>query len=245
MKLTLLRDESYEFPPSNLALDEPNGLLAVGGDLSCERLVEAYKRGVFPWYEDGQPILWWSPSPRTVLYPERIRCSTSMRKWLNRTSWQVVVDRDFHSVISHCGGKRVKADGTWITTPMKSAYCALHNKGLAHSIEVYDGQRLVGGLYGVALGGIFYGESMFSIESNASKMALTLLARFLAQRHFALIDCQVASSHLFTLGAEEITRSQFEDILRTNVTPTAHERCQLTWQQAANKAISLNGHLLD
>lgn len=245
MALTLLRKDSYEFPPSDLALDEPNGLLAVGGDLSCQRLVEAYRRGVFPWFEDGQPILWWSPCPRTILYPERVHCSSSMHKWLKRTSWKVVVDRDFATVVDHCAGTRAKATGTWITTPMKEAYSSLHDSGIAHSVEVYDGQTLVGGLYGVALGGIFYGESMFSHATNASKMALIVLARFLAQRGFELIDCQVASGHLFTLGAEEIMRSKFEDILRANLTPKAHERCQLTWLSAANKVISVNGHILD
>lgn len=245
VSLTFLRPDTLDFPPSSLAAEEPNGLLAVGGDLSSARLLEAYRQGIFPWYEEGQPILWWSPSPRTVLYPERIHCSSSMRKWMRRCPWQVAIDRNFAAVINHCSGPRAKADGTWITSSMKHAYCTLHELGFAHSVEIYEGESLVGGIYGIALGSIFYGESMFSVKTNASKLALIVLARFLKANGFYLIDCQVASKHLFTLGAEDITRPQFEAILDAKVTPQTVKQHQQTWQQAANKVISHDGHILN
>lgn len=245
MELTLLRANSNEFPATEFALEEPNGLLAVGGDLSCPRLIEAYRRGIFPWYEDGQPLLWWSPNPRTVLYPSRIHCSASLRKHLRRSTWRIVVDRNFADVVEQCSAPRAQAQGTWITRQMKQAYTSLHDLGIAHSIEVYDEQTLIGGLYGIALGGVFYGESMFSRKSNASKAAFVHLARFLNQEGFALIDCQVASSHLFTLGAEEISRAQFEAILRQHATPIEIQRHAATWQKVKNKVISSDGHCLD
>lgn len=245
MALTLLRADSNRFPPTHWALEEPNGLLAVGGDLSCERLIEAYRQGIFPWYEDDQSILWWSPNPRMVLRPQQAHCSASMRKFLRKSHWQVVIDRDFANVINHCGDARAKATGTWITSSMKQAYCKLHERGFAHSIEVYDKHELVGGLYGVALGRVFYGESMFSLERNASKMALLYLARFLARQGFALIDCQVASEHLFSLGAQEVTRAQFETILQQCTTPAYVRQTQASWQDAANKVVSGDGYILD
>lgn len=245
MELTLLRANSNEFPSTEFALEDPNGLLAVGGDLSCPRLIEAYRHGIFPWYEDGQPLLWWSPNPRMVLFPDRVHCSSSLRKHLRKSKWHVVIDRNFSGVMEHCSALRARSQGTWITEQMKQAYASLHELGIAHSIEVYDEHRLIGGLYGVALGGVFYGESMFSRESNASKVALLYLARFLDQEGFALIDCQVASSHLFTLGAEEISRSKFEAILRQHVTPIEIQKHEHTWQKAKNKVISNDGHCLN
>ena len=245
MELTLLSANSDEFPSTEFALEEPNGLLAVGGDLSCSRLIEAYRRGIFPWYEDGQPLLWWSPNPRTVLFPDRVHCSSSLRKHLRRSNWQVVIDRNFIGVMEHCSAPRAGSRGTWITEHMKQAYTSLHDLGVAHSVEVYEEHKLIGGLYGIALGGIFYGESMFSRKSNASKTALIYLARFLDQQGFALIDCQVASSHLFTLGAEEVSRPKFEAILQQRVTPIEIEKHKLTWQKAKNTVISNDGHCLD
>lgn len=246
MNISFLQHGSLSFPPTKLALDEPNGLLAVGGDLSSDRLIEAYRRGIFPWYEQGQPILWWSPSPRTVLYPQSVHCSSSMRKWLRKSSWQAVIDRDFAQVVELCAAPRPGSGGTWITSAMKEAYVELHRMGLAHSIEIYNNhQQLLGGLYGIAYGNVFYGESMFSRATNASKMALLILARHLHQREFALIDCQVASEHLFSLGAQELAREDFEAILATHATIDAQQRQQAAWLNARNTAISYDGHILD
>lgn len=245
MELALLSSDSLEFPPTELALDEPNGLLAVGGDLSQARLIEAYRRGIFPWFEEGQPILWWSPCPRMVLFPERAHCSKSMDKWLRKSRCRVFIDRDFAGVMERCSGPRAKADGTWITAAMKSAYHRLHNQGLAHSIEVYDEEELVGGLYGVSIGGIFYGESMFSDAPNSSKMALLYLASYLRRRGLSLIDCQVPSSHLFSLGAEELSRSKFESILAVETCQSKYEQLQPAWQQSINRVVSRDGYLLD
>lgn len=246
VNISFLQEGLLSFPPTKLALDEPNGLLAVGGDLSSARLIEAYRRGIFPWYEQGQPILWWSPSPRTVLYPEGVHCSSSMRKWLRKSSWQAIIDRDFAQVVEQCAAPRPGSGGTWITSAMKEAYIELHRVGVAHSIEIYDDtERLVGGLYGIAYGSVFYGESMFSRAANASKMALIILARYLHLRGFALIDCQVASEHLFSLGAQQVAREDFEAILAANATISAHQRQQAAWLCARNTAISYDGHLLD
>lgn len=246
MDITLLRGDSLTFPPTEYALEEPNGLLAVGGDLSSARLIEAYRHGIFPWYERGQPILWWSPSPRMVLLPHEVHCSSSMRKALRRTNWHVIIDRNFAEVVTHCAAPRAQAAGTWITGAMKQAYIELHQRGLAHSIEIYDNrEQLLGGLYGVAYGDVFFGESMFSRASNASKMALITLARYLQHRGFAIIDCQVASEHLFSLGAKEIERADFEAILRTRATFEAQQLQQAGWQNAYNKAVSNDGHILN
>lgn len=248
VNISFLQQGSLAFPSTKLALDEPNGLLAVGGDLSTARLIEAYRRGIFPWYEQGQPILWWSPSPRTVLYPQGVHCSNSMRKWLRKCSWQAVINRDFAQVVEQCAAPRSGSSGggTWITGAMKEAYLALHRIGVAHSMEIYNQQQqLVGGLYGIAFGNVFYGESMFSRAPNASKMALIILARHLRTRGFALIDCQVASEHLFSLGAKEVARADFEAVLAAHATTDAQQRQQATWLSAQNTAISHDGHLLD
>ncbi len=197
------------FPPVGLALREPNGLLAAGGDLRPERLLAAYRRGIFPWYEEGQPILWWSPDPRAVLYPHALRVSRSLRRTLKRGGFEVTVDRAFAAVVAGCASPRPGAVGTWITPEMAAAYGTLHRLGWAHSIETWRDGVLVGGLYGVAIGRVFFGESMFSRVTDASKVALVGLVRRLEARGFELIDCQVASEHLASLGAVELPRRVF------------------------------------
>jgi len=225
--ITLRPDrKDLRFPPIESA--SPEGLLAVGGDLSSERLLEAYRRGIFPWYNPGQPILWWSPDPRAVLYPEKLKISRSLRKTLRRDYLRVTFDRDFRAVMLACAAPRrtrtyecherqdAESDreqspggGTWITDEMVEAYCRLYELGYAHSVETRHGDRLVGGLYGVALGGVFFGESMFSHETDASKVALVALARTLQAHGFRLIDCQLPTSHLASLGAEAMPRTAF------------------------------------
>ena len=202
-------DTSLSFPDTSLALREPDGLLAVGGDLAPDRLLAAYRRGIFPWYSEEQPILWWSPDPRTVLFPERLSISRSLRKRLRQMRFQVTLDQAFDDVINACAEPRPGSSGTWITAEMNEAYSRLHRSGYAHSVECRHQGKLVGGLYGVALGRVFFGESMFSHETDASKVAFAHLVRQLAAWDFALIDCQVYSSHLASLGAEEISRSEF------------------------------------
>ena len=213
---------TLHFPPVELAT--PEGLLAVGGDLSSERLLQAYRQGIFPWYNPGQPILWWSPDPRTVLFPEKLRVSRSLAKTLRRNTYRVTMDMAFEQVIDACAAPRRNnlSGGTWITSEMRAAYCRLHREGYAHSVEVWSESTLVGGLYGVSLGGVFFGESMFSHQTDASKVALTSLVRQLQAWKFSVIDCQVASDHLFTLGAEEIPRSAFLALLETALTQPDH-----------------------
>ena len=198
------------FPDPALAETEPNGLLAVGGDLSPQRLRSAYRLGIFPWYGAGQPILWWSPDPRLVLFPDRLRISRSLRKTLRRGEFTVSLDRDFGAVIRACAAPRADAGGTWIVPAMARAYERLHVLGLAHSAEAWQGDELAGGLYGVAMGRVFFGESMFSRASDASKVALAYLARCLSAWGYALIDCQVYTSHLASLGAIEMPRAEFQ-----------------------------------
>lgn len=200
------------FPPTAEALDYPNGLLAVGGELNTERLIAAYRRGIFPWYQAPEPVLWWTPDPRSVLYTDELHVSRSLRRTLRRDRFALAADRDFRAVISACADTRRDAEGTWIDGAMLEAYCALHERGLAHSIEVYDDRAgaLVGGLYGIALGRVFFGESMFSRASDASKVALVALVWLLRRRGYRLIDCQVESGHLNSLGARNISRLAFE-----------------------------------
>ena len=206
---------TLQFPPAELA--SPEGLLAVGGDLSSARLLQAYRQGIFPWYNPGQPILWWSPDPRTVLFPEKLRVSRSLAKTLRHTTFRVTLDTAFEQVIDACAAPRRNSPsgGTWITSEMRAAYCQLHHEGYAHSVEVWKGPALAGGLYGISLGSAFFGESMFSRETDASKIALAHLVRQLESWKFSVIDCQVASRHLFTLGAEEIPRQAFLALLKT------------------------------
>jgi leucyl/phenylalanyl-tRNA---protein transferase len=201
------------FPPVELA--SPEGLLAVGGDLRAERLLEAYRHGIFPWYSPGQPILWWSPDPRAVLFPPKLRVSRSLRKTLRQNKFSVTLDRAFREVISSCAQPRSErlGHGTWITPEMIEAYCVLHERGLAHSVESWRNGKLVGGLYGVSLGTAFFGESMFTRATDASKMAFVHLVRQLQLWGYTLIDCQLPSSHLFSLGAEEIRRREFMEHL--------------------------------
>ncbi|MCP3867173.1 MAG: leucyl/phenylalanyl-tRNA--protein transferase [Gammaproteobacteria bacterium] len=201
------------FPSVEQAEKEPNGLLAVGGDLSPDRLLNAYRSGVFPWYSDDQPILWWSPDPRTVLYPEQLRVSRSLRKTLRNKPFHVSFDRDFEVVMEACSQPRRQENGTWITRQMKHAYGELHRMGHAHSVEVWLDGSLVGGLYGVAIGQVFFGESMFSLERDASKCGFVRLVRQLIKWDFRMIDCQIHSNHLVSLGAREISRGLFCDHL--------------------------------
>ena len=204
------------FPPPHLAIQE--GLLAVGGDLGSERLLVAYRNGIFPWYSEGEPILWWSPDPRLVLYPEELRVSRSLRKVIKRDLFEITVDQRFHDVIRACAeAKRSYGEGTWITDEMKSAYCGLHRQGYAHSVEAWQGERLVGGLYGIAIGRVFFGESMFSRVSNASKVAFVALVENLKRLRFKLIDCQVRTDHLMRFGAREIPRKTFLEQLEKAV----------------------------
>ncbi|TQV73546.1 leucyl/phenylalanyl-tRNA--protein transferase [Exilibacterium tricleocarpae] len=204
------------FPPLEQALTSPNGLLAAGGDLRPQRLLYAYRRGIFPWYEEGQPILWWSPSPRMVIFPHQLHIARSLRKILRRGRFTVTADTAFERVIEACAGTRRHAgsdEGTWITAAMQRAYCELHRLGHAHSVEVWLDSKLVGGLYGIALGQVFFGESMFSLERDASKVAFVHLVQQLGDWGFQLVDCQVASDHLSSLGAGEISRQRFAQLL--------------------------------
>jgi len=206
--------EHYTFPPLEAAT--PEGLLAMGGDLSSGRLLSAYRRGIFPWYSTDQPILWWSPDPRTVLYPDALKISRSLKKTLRHRGYRVTSDQNFSSVIQACAKPRDSSDdsGTWITPEMIKAYTTLNESGYAHSLEVWDQMKLVGGLYGVAIGGVFFGESMFSCSTDASKTALTALVRIISEKNFQLIDCQVPSKHLFSLGAQNIPRARFSGQLQ-------------------------------
>ncbi len=202
------------FPPPEQALEDPNGLLAIGGTLSRTRLVAAYRRGIFPWYGDGQPLLWWTPDPRAVLLPERLRVSRSLEKRMRNGGFLVTWNTDFAAVIDACAAPRDGATDTWITSAMRAAYLDLHHDGRAHSVEVWRDQALVGGLYGVLMGTVFFGESMFSRERDASKIALVRLIRSLQARGLSLVDCQVPSDHLRRLGAEEIPRTAFQRLLQ-------------------------------
>ena len=210
-------DDPDWFPPLEQALDEPSGLLAAGGDLSPARLLAAYERGIFPWYLPGQPVLWWSPDPRAVLFPHEFRLTRSLAKTLRNAGFTVTIDADFTAVIDACAAPRPHSPGTWITSDMRSAYIELHRLGRAHCIESWRNGALVGGLYGVRLGGVFFGESMFSRESDASKVALAHLVQLCGKNSIALIDCQLPSRHLQSLGARSIPRLQFKGLLREHL----------------------------
>lgn len=203
-------DPDAPFPPGASALRQPDGLLAIGGDLSPTRLLNAYRHGIFPWYSDGQPILWWCPDPRTVFRTERVRLSSRFRRGLRRLPWVVRADTAFEQVIVACAEvPRHDQAGTWITDKMRAAYVELHRLGHAHSVEVFDGERLVGGVYGVAVGQMFFGESMFSGQSGGSKVALAALAQQLHDWGWPLLDAQVENDHLLSLGAELWPRDDF------------------------------------
>ncbi|HZO23192.1 MAG TPA: leucyl/phenylalanyl-tRNA--protein transferase [Steroidobacteraceae bacterium] len=211
------QDAPDSFPAPEQALEDPPGLLAAGGDLSPARLLAAYRRGIFPWYSPGQPVLWWSPDPRAVLFPEEFRCARSLAKTLRNGGFSLAVNRDFAAVIDSCAAPRPHSPGTWITPEMRNAYLQLHRLEYAHSIEAYRQGVLVGGLYGVRLGSVFFGESMFSRERDASKVALAHLVSLCRDNGIAVIDCQLASRHLQSLGSRAIARSQFLSLLRKHI----------------------------
>ena len=202
------------FPSVESALRRPNGLLCAGGDLSPQRLLDAYRHGIFPWFSEGEPILWWSPDPRMVLFPQEVKISRSLARTLRRGGYDVRLDTAFAQVIHECSLPRRDQDGTWITPQMQQAYIRLHELGHAHSVETWVSGRLVGGLYGVAIGRMFYGESMFSRLTDASKIAMAHLVRHLTEEGFGMIDCQMKTPHLASLGAREISRAAFIERLR-------------------------------
>jgi leucyl/phenylalanyl-tRNA--protein transferase len=217
-------DPPDAFPDVEDALTEPEGLLAAGGDLSPERLLAAYSLGIFPWFDDGQPILWWSPDPRCVLWPAELHISRRLRQQIRSSNAELRTNHSFGEVIRACAGERRSQQDTWITDNMIAAYVALHEQGWAHSIEVWDGGKLVGGLYGLCIGKVFFGESMFSASPNTSKMAMLGLVNHMQSFDLELIDCQVESQHLMTLGARPIPRVEFTQILDQACNPpTRHE----------------------
>jgi len=217
-----------EFPPVHTALDEPNGLLAAGGDLRPERILAAYHHGIFPWFNDDEPILWWSPEPRCVLIPSELHISRSLRKVLRKADYRVSFDTAFERVIEACAAPRSYSDSTWISPTMRRAYIELHRLGHGHSVEVWMEGELAGGLYGLAIGGVFFGESMFSRRTNASKIAFAHLVEHLKIWGYALIDCQVYNEHLASLGAREIPRADFIKQLSALLALTPRHEWQAT-----------------
>jgi leucyl/phenylalanyl-tRNA--protein transferase len=207
------RNPGQAFPPLDLALSDPEGLLAFGGCLSPQRLLNAYRHGIFPWYGPGEPILWWSPNPRLVLFPDRLQVSRSLGKTLRRQIFDVTFDMAFSKVMQECAAPREGQHGTWITQDMLAAYCELHRLGCAHSVEAWQNGVLAGGLYGVTIGRVFFGESMFHRQRDASKVAFVHLVQRLISWGYRLIDCQVSSGHLLSLGAQEIPRTQFAELI--------------------------------
>ncbi|WDE02848.1 leucyl/phenylalanyl-tRNA--protein transferase [Thalassomonas viridans] len=223
-----LHPENLAFPPLSQALREPNGLLAFGGDLSPKRLVHAYRHGIFPWFNQGDPILWWSPDPRAIIPVDDIKINRTLRKVVNRQTFTISVNREFTRVLKLCADAPFRKEGTWITDPMVAAYTRLHQQGYAHSIEVWQENELVGGLYGVAINGFFSGESMFYKRSNASKIALLALAKLLKEIDVAFIDCQILNPFLQEMGAIEISRQAFVKLKETAINKViAHD----FWQQ--------------
>lgn len=215
MSIQLYRlDESASFPSAELALEEPNGLLAFGGDLSVPRLLNAYRNGIFPWFSEGEPLLWWSPNPRGILYLEQYQCSRSLRKLLNKQLYNVTINKAFESVILNCAQVPRTDKGTWITNEMVEAYLKLNHAGYAHSIEVWNQTKLVGGLYGIGLGNVFCGESMFHIEANCSKLAFYYLVQHMKEHNCKFIDCQMQTPHLASMGATEVDREFFLALLK-------------------------------
>ncbi|MCF1426618.1 MAG: leucyl/phenylalanyl-tRNA--protein transferase [Shewanella sp.] len=211
--LSFLDSGQAQFPPPELALTEPNGLLAIGGDLSVARLSQAYYQGIFPWFNEDDPILWWSPDPRAVFVPGNMHISHSLLKFIKRMSWRFSINQAFSEVIRECAAPRAKQQGTWITPYVQQAYLAMHLQGRAHSLEVWNGEELVGGLYGVAVGQVFCGESMFHRQTNASKAAMAMLCQYLQAQHFRLIDAQVMNPHLQSIGARALMRKEFLALL--------------------------------
>ena len=226
MQLSILDpfDPNQDFPTLDKALNEPNGLIAVGGCLSPERIINAYRHGIFPWFNAGEPILWWSPEPRLILFPAKLYISRSLAKTLRKQAFQIRYDTAFAEVIDACAEPRHIKGGTWITQDMKKAYQHLHELGIAHSFEAWQNDQLVGGLYGIGIGRVFFGESMFHRVTDASKVAFVHLVKQLMVWGYQLLDCQVCSDHLLSLGAEEISRNDFFDQLsRLCHLPSANE----------------------
>lgn len=229
MPVPWLAESDTSFPPPERALETPNGLLAAGGDLSAARLLTAYANGIFPWYEEGQPILWWSPDPRLILDPRKIHLSRSLRRDWRRHPPRLTMDSAFSAVVRACAEPRGSNQGTWITAAMHDAYLELHQLGFAHSVEVWHDDVLTGGVYGIALGKAFFGESMFSRRTNASKIALAALCHQLQEWDYELLDCQVVSTHLMSLGATVVSRELFLAMLAAAVARPGHTgRWQLT-----------------
>ncbi|MDO6565237.1 leucyl/phenylalanyl-tRNA--protein transferase [Amphritea sp. 1_MG-2023] len=224
--LPWLAPNSIEFPPISDALNDPDGLLCAGGDLSATRLMAAYRQGIFPWFNPGEPILWWSPDPRCTLVPSQVHLSKSLRKAIRKSTFEISFDQAFSEVIKACAAPRSYSDETWISTPMQNAYIDLHRRGVAHSVELWQNGELTGGLYGIAMGRLFFGESMFSRATNSSKIAFAYFAKQLQKWGYALIDCQVENSHLTSLGACCIPRVEFQQYLEQNRDATLSH----TWQ---------------
>lgn len=219
-----LAEGSLDFPPLEQALVEPDGLLAAGGDLSEARLIQAYRSGIFPWYNPGEPILWWSPDPRCVLFPRDLYLSRSLRKRLRKGDYTLTFDRAFARVVAACAAPRRRQEGTWISEDIFKAYLNLHRLGIAHSVEVWIDQQLVGGLYGLAIGKVFFGESMFASQRDCSKIAFAWLATQLQYWGYELIDCQVYNDHLASLGATEVPRRVFaQELARLRDLPCEHD----------------------
>jgi leucyl/phenylalanyl-tRNA--protein transferase len=217
-------DPPDAFPPVSCAMRAPNGLLAAGGDLAADRLLYAYEHAIFPWFDTGQPILWWSPDPRCILRPDGLHVARRFRQAVRNASFRISFNTVFEDVIAACGGARKTGTATWITPEMVSAYSELHATGWAHSVEVWRDEQLVGGLYGIAIGRAFFGESMFSRVNNASKVAVLALCRRLLERGFVVLDCQVPSPHLMSLGASLMPRTEFAGLLASACSPRA--RCE-------------------
>ncbi len=211
-------DNHDPFPNTDQALIEPNGLIAISKTLEAEKIIEAYKQGIFPWFNQNEPILWWSPNPRLVLFPDDLKISSSLFKKVKKNNYQFEIDKDFSSVIKHCSEvKRKDQDGTWIDQRIINAYSKLHQMKIAHSFEIYINEKLVGGLYGIILDGVFFGESMFHYETDASKIAFVCTVRYLKNIGVKMIDCQMKTDHLLSFGAKEIVRNQFIQLLNTYI----------------------------
>ncbi|BFM49122.1 leucyl/phenylalanyl-tRNA--protein transferase [Marinomonas sp. THO17] len=216
-ELVILSESPYDTPQPHKALQDPEGLSALGGDLSCERLIHLYRHGFFPWYSDPDPILWWHPEQRCVLKPEHFHTSKSLSKAIKKGQYQFSINHAFDAVIGHCSALRADKEGTWISKDIKRAYQSLHKLGFAHSVEVWQDEQLIGGFYGVAMGQVFFGESMFSLQANASKIALKTFCDQANHFNIQLIDCQVKSEHLLSLGAKLIPRNDFITQLKRNI----------------------------
>lgn len=227
MQLITADTPETQFPSPNSASEE--GLVAVGGEITTKRVLSAYRQGIFPWYSEDQPVLWWSPEPRAILYPDGIKISRSLKKTLRRNKFSITADTAFSEVVKSCAGLRTQSPtgGTWITAEMMDTYNRLHQLGYGHSIEVWDQEKLVGGLYGLSLGSAFFGESMFSHQTDASKLALVSLAKFSKSSGIDFIDCQLPTDHLASMGAINISRKEYLRILEAALKHQDHTKC---WQ---------------